>query len=140
MCRKPRQVSLFCGAQGDKMKKVLIVAMFCAVCLAGCKSTVTHYDQNGKVTKVEETTNFARVMDGTNAKSQMVLVNGDYIGFEASPSAGENGTPGISVKYASGKIAVINEKDSGKFAGAKDVVQEFFASEVTVGVNGVTKK
>lgn len=118
------------------MKKILIAIAACAV-LTGCTSTITHYDENGKITKIEETTNFARVMDGTNSKSQMILVDGTYIAFEASATAGDNCTPGVATKYVNGKIAFVNEKDSGKFTGANKIVEKFFANKTTVGADGV---
>ena len=64
---------------------VAILAMIVglAAC-AGCTSTVLHYDENGNIIRKEEVTNFARAMDGTNAKSQMILVDGTYIGTEIS--------------------------------------------------------
>lgn len=123
------------------MKKVylLLVATFCLL-VVGCTSTITHYDENGKITRVEEVTNFARVMDGTNEKSQMILVDGTYIGFEASATAGENCTPGINTKYANGKVAFINEKNEAQFEGADKVINEFFAGKVAVSPSGVETK
>ena len=123
------------------MKKYCFVAVaVTAFICSGCTSTITHYDENGKIVRTEETTNFARVMDGTNAKSQMVLVDGTYIGFEASATAGENCTPGINTKYANGKIAFINEKDEAKFNGSDKIVKEFFAGKVAVSASGVETK
>ena len=119
------------------MKTIAFVAA--AILLAGCTSTVTHYDDNGNVTKVEEVTNFSRAMDGTNEKSQIVLIDGTYIGFEASATAGESCTPGIVTKYANGKTALINARDKSKFTGAKDVVEKFFAGKVEAGPDGVKK-
>jgi uncharacterized protein YceK len=121
------------------MKKILIAAV-AAILLAGCTSTVTHYDDKGNVTKVEEVTNFSRAMDGTNEKSQMVLIDGTYIGFEASATAGENCTPGIVTKYANGKTALVNARDDGNFTGAADVVEKFFAGEITVSKDGIKTK
>lgn len=115
----------------------LAALVLCLVCM-GCTSTITHYDDKGNITKVEEVTNFSRAMDGTNEKSQMMLVDGTYIGFEASATAGENCTPGVTTKYANGKIAVINAKDDSKFTGADDVVKNFFTG-VKVGADGVQK-
>ena len=97
------------------MKKIFI-ALGALLTLTGC-STVTHYDAQGNVIKVERVTNFSRVMDGTNAKSQMMLVNGTFVGFEASATAGDNCTPGISVKYADGKVAVVNALTGSNFSG-----------------------
>ena len=119
------------------MKKLLIAA-FTALLLAGCTSTITHYDDKGNVVKVEEVTNFSRAMDGTNEKSQIVLIDGTYIGFEASATAGENCTPGIVTKYANGKTAIVNARDNSKFTGAKDVVEKFFAGKVEAGPDGVS--
>ena len=121
------------------MKKIVIAA-FAAILLAGCTSTVTHYDDKGNVTKVEEVTNFSRAMDGTNEKSQIVLIDGTYIGFEASATAGENCTPGVTTKFANGKTAIVNARDNAQFAGAKDVVEKFFAGKVSVGKDGVSTK
>jgi hypothetical protein len=115
----------------------LAALILCIVCM-GCTSTVTHYDDKGNITKVEEVTNFSRAMDGTNSKSQMVLIDGTYVGFEASATAGENCTPGVTTKYANGKIAIVNSKDDGKFTGADAVVKNFFTG-VKVGADGVSK-
>ena len=121
------------------MKKILIAAV-AAVLLAGCTSTITHYDDKGNVTKVEEVTNFSRAMDGTNEKSQIVLIDGTYIGFEASATAGENCTPGIVTKYANGKTAIVNARDNAQFTGTADVVEKFFAGKVEAGPDGVRKE
>lgn len=123
--------------KGCEILTTVILILAAIVCLAGCTSVVTHYDENGKITKVEEVTNFSRAMDGTNSKSQMILVDGTYIGFEASATAGDNCTPGIDSKFARGKIAFINEKDEAKFNGSEKVVKEFFASKVNVSSTGV---
>ncbi len=120
------------------MKTIAFAAA--AILLAGCTSTVTHYDDKGNVTKVEEVTNFSRAMDGTNEKSQIVLIDGTYIGFEASATAGENCTPGIVTKYANGKTALINARDDDNFTGAADVVEKFFAGKVEAGPDGVRKE
>lgn len=123
------------------MKKFyLLFVVVCCLLAVGCTSTITHYDESGKITKVEEITNFARVMDGTNEKSQMILVDGTYIGFEASATAGENCTPGINTKYANGKIAFINEKNEAKFEGSDKVIKEFFAGKVALSPSGVETK
>ncbi|MBQ7393123.1 MAG: hypothetical protein IJV89_02070 [Lentisphaeria bacterium] len=121
------------------MKKI-VMAVFAAVLLAGCTSTVTHYDEKGNITRVEEVTNFSRAMDGTNEKSQMVLIDGTFISFEASATAGENCTPGVITKFANGKTAIINARDSGKFTGADDVVEHFFAGNVQVSPSGISAK
>lgn len=123
------------------MKKFyLLFVVVCCLLAVGCTSTITHYDESGKITKVEEITNFARVMDDTNEKSQMILVDGTYIGFEASATAGENCTPGINTKYANGKIAFINEKNEAKFTGSDKVIKEFFAGKVAMSPSGVETK
>ena len=111
-----------------------------ALLLAGCTSTITHYDDKGNVTKVEEVTNFSRAMDGTNEKSQIVLIDGTYIGFEASATAGENCTPGIVTKYANGKTALVNARDNSQFTGADSVIEKFFAGKVSVGKDGVSTR
>lgn len=124
------------------MKDLIIATIFMAVlaCVCtGCTTTVTHYDKNGKITKVEEVTNFARAMDGTNQKSQIVLVDGTYIDFEASATAGDGCTPGVKSKFANGKIGFVNIKDKADFTGAKDVVEKFFADTVEVGASGIKK-
>lgn len=119
------------------MKRTLIVAS--VMCLmVGCTSTITHYDKDGNITKVEEATNFSRAMDGTNDKSQMILIDGTYISFEASASAGENCTPGVTTKFANGKTAVLNAKDDCEFNGVSDTVKNFFTG-VKVGAEGVTR-
>ena len=118
------------------MKKIVIAAV-AAVLLAGCTSTVTHYDENGNIPQVEEVTNFSRAMDGTNEKSQMVLIDGTFITFEASATAGENCTPGIVTKFANGKTAIINARDDGKFTGADSVVKNFFTGKIKAGPDGV---
>ena len=69
--------------KGNVMKKIFI-ALGALLTLTGC-STVTHYDAQGNVIKVERVTNFSRVMDGTNAKSQMMLVNGTFVGLKQAP-------------------------------------------------------
>ncbi|MBR2642403.1 MAG: lipoprotein [Lentisphaeria bacterium] len=118
------------------MKKIVIAA-FAAILLAGCTSTVTHYDDKGNVVKVEEVTNFSRAMDGTNEKSQMVLIDGTFITFEASATAGENCAPGIVTKFANGKTAIINTRDDSEFTGADSVVKNFFTGKIKAGPDGV---
>lgn len=122
------------------MKTITFAAAVAAILLAGCTSTVTHYDEKGNITRVEEVTNFSRAMDGTNEKSQMVLIDGTFITFEASATAGENCTPGVITKFANGKTALINARDNGKFTGTADVVEKFFAGEISVGQDGVKSK
>lgn len=108
--------------------------------ISGCVSTVTHYDDTGKVTKIEKTTNFARVMDGTNAKSQMVLVDGLFLKSDISATAGENFTPGWVITYGNGKIGFVNAKDDAKFTGVDDVVKNFFEKKIEVGKDGLNAK
>jgi hypothetical protein len=115
------------------------MAALASIC-TGCTSTVTHYDENGKITKIEEVTNFSRAMDGTNQKSQIVMVDGTYIDFEASATAGEGCTPGVKTKFANGKIGFINAKDSANFNGADGVVEKFFADTLEVGASGIKSK
>lgn len=125
------------------MKELIIATIFMAAlaCICtGCTTTVTHYDENGKIIKVEEVTNFSRAMDGTNQKSQIVLVDGTYIDFEASATAGEGCTPGVKSRFANGKIGFINAKDNADYTGAKDVVEKFFADDIEVGASGIKSK
>lgn len=121
------------------MGKVFWLFVFGAMLIvcAGCYSTVTHYDENGKVIKVEEATNFSRAMDGTNDKSQIVTIDGTFISFEASATAGENCTPGIVTKFANGKTAFVNAKDGADFTGASDVVEKFYSGKTKVGTSGI---
>lgn len=131
---------------GDFFKNVAVAVLFAALILfivatvTGCTSTVKHYDENGKLTKIEEVTNFSRAMDGTNDKSQMLLIDGTYLGFEVSATAGENCTPGMVTKFARGKSAVINAKDGAEFKNVHTVVEKFFASEVKADASGITAK
>lgn len=108
--------------------------------ISGCVSTVTHYDDTGKVTKIEKTTNFARVMDGTNAKSQMILVDGLFLKSDISATAGENFTPGWVITYGNGKIGFVNAKDDAKFTGVGGVVKNFFEKKIEVGKDGLNAK
>ena len=119
---------------------MLILALVPAFIFCGCTSTVLHYDENGNLFRKEEVTNFARAMDGTNAKSQMILVDGTYIGTEISASASETYTPGIVARYANGKTAIVNERSDGKFTGADKVLKEFFTGKLSVGADGVKKE
>lgn len=129
---------------GDFFKNVATALFIGAVLLAiitnltGCTSTVSHYDKDGKLVKVEEVTNFSRVMDGTNQKSQMLLIDGTYLGFEVSATAGENCTPGLVTKYARGKSAVVSIKDKAKLNNVSDIVEKFFAGKVNATASGVT--
>lgn len=119
------------------MKNIFCAALLLLCC--GC-STVKHFDENGKITRIEKVTNFSRAMDGTNSKSQIMLVSGIYASFEASASAGENCTPGISLRYADGKIAIANVKEDADFTGSADVVEKFFADKTTIGKDGIKKE
>ena len=121
------------------MGKVLILVA-AAFLLSGCASTITYYDENGKIVKVEEATNFSRAMDGTNSKSQIVMVNGCYFDFEASATAGENCTPGVKAQYIDGKGAFINSRDSVSHKGTSAVVEKFFAGEIKLSKDGIEKK
>lgn len=123
------------------MKEIFMLFVFgvLLIFLSGC-NTVTYYDADGKVTKVERHTDFSRVMDGTNAKSQIVLVDGVWCDFEASATVGENLAPGIKTKYASGKTAFINMKDNAKLTGAPAVVEKFFSGTLLIGKDGIKKE
>jgi hypothetical protein len=116
---------------------VVVMGLLIAYC-SGCTSTVTHYDADGRVIKVEEATNFSRAMDGTNSKSQIVTIDGTFISFEASATAGENCTPGIVTKFANGKTAFVNAKDEADFTGASDVIEKFYSGSTKVGTDGVS--
>ena len=120
--------------------KLIIFCLFAAsaVCIAGCSSTITTFDSAGNVVKVEKCTDFSRVMDGTNTKSQMVLIDGTMLSFEASASAGENCTPGVKVRYTNGRTALINSRDQGSFKGTSQVVDKFYSAEVAVTRDGIT--
>ena len=124
------------------MKEIIAIIVMGAVIIAcsGCTSTVTHYDKTGKVIKVEEVTNFSRAMDGTNEKSQLILIDGTYVGFEASATAGENCTPGVVTKIANGKTALVNARDNANFKGGADIVEKFFAGRLDVSATGVKKQ
>ena len=108
--------------------------------LCGCTSIITHYDENGKVIKVEEATNFSRAMDGTNSKSQIVMVDGSYFNFEASATAGENCTPGVKAQYINGKGAFVNSRDSVSHKGTSAVIEKFFAGEIKLSPDGIEKR
>lgn len=115
------------------MEKKLNFALSVFACislflLSSCVSTITHYDKEGKVIKIEEVTNFSRIADGTNAKSQMILIEGTYISSDISVTNAETYTPGWKLKFANGKTAIINAKDNKeKFTGSADVVEKFFS-------------
>lgn len=123
------------------MKKLIIATLFMAALagFTGC-TTVTHYDEKGNVTKIEKTTNFSRAMDGTNEKSQIILVKGVYADFEASATTGEGYTPGIKTRFANGKVGFVNAKDKADFTGADSVVEKFFADTLEVGKDGIKSK
>jgi outer membrane murein-binding lipoprotein Lpp len=101
---------------------VVLVTMI----LSGCYSTVTHYDKDGKITKVEKVTNTSRMFDGTNRKSQMLMIDGTYLKSDISMTAGDTYTPGWTITYANGKAAVINTKDKAQVDKLDDVVGTFF--------------
>lgn len=109
------------------MKIIPIAAYFLAFILSGCYSTITHYDKDGKIIKVEKVTNTSRMFDGTNQKSQMLMIDGTYLKSDISMTAGETYTPGWKITYANGKAAVINTKDKAQVDKIEDVVKMFFA-------------
>ena len=138
-CERIRAQCL-CEEERKKMKiKTMLFFLLPVLMLTGC-STITHFDENGKITRIEKVTNFSRAMDGTNSKSQIMLVSGIYASFEASASAGENCTPGISLRYADGKVAIANVKEGADFTGSADVVEKFFADKTTIGKDGIKKE
>lgn len=116
---------------------ILVVAAI--LCFAGCTSTITHYDGNGNITKVEKVTNASRFYDGTNDKSQMILVDAVYLKSDISATAGEAYTPGWTLTFVNGKSALLNMKDEAKFEKAESVVEKFF-KEIKVGKDGVETK
>lgn len=123
------------------MKKATIFLTAAVVSvLTGCTSTITHYDADGKITKKEEVTNFSRAMDGTNNKSQIIMVDGSYFDFEASATAGENCTPGVKAQYINGKGAFVNSRDAVNHKGAASVVEKFFTSDVKISASGIEKQ
>lgn len=126
----------------DKWCTVLTTTILVAaaiLCLAGCTSTITHYDGNGNITKVEKVTNASRFYDGTNQKSQMVLVDAVYLKSDISATAGEAYTPGWTLTFVNGKSALLNMKDEANFKKAETVVESFF-KEIKVGKDGVETK
>ena len=131
---------------GDFFKNTVVLIIFIAIfafvglCLSGCTGTVSYYDENGRLTRVEEVTNFSRIMDGTNQKSQMLLMDGTYLGFEVSAAAGENCTPGVVTRFARGKSAVINARDKAGFLNVSGVVEKFFAGEIKADPSGITAR
>lgn len=122
------------------MKKIFFFAAAGIVVLCtvpGCTSVITSYDEKGNIVKVEKVTNFSRAMDGTNRKSQMVLIDGSFISFEASASAGENCTPGVSVKYANGRTALLNCRNNAVFTGCSETAASFFSGGVSISKDGI---
>lgn len=117
----------------------VIMGVIVLFCLAGCTSTITHYDGNGKITKIEKVTNASRFYDGTNEKSQMVLVDAIYLKSDISATAGEAYTPGWTLTFVNGKSALLNMKDEAKFEKAESVVEKFF-KDVKVSKDGVETK
>ena len=117
---------------------LFILLASAAVFAAGCSSVVCTYDQEGNLLKTEKITNFSRVMDGTNSKSQLVMIDGTMLTFEASASAGENCTPGVKIRYANGKTALINVRDNAGFSGAPESIDRFFSGNISVGRDGLT--
>ena len=118
---------------------IVIMTLAVIVCLTGCTSTITHYDGNGNITKVEKVTNASRFYDGTNDKSQMILVDAIYLKSDISATAGEAYTPGWTLTFVIGKSALLNMKDEAKFEKAESVVEKFF-KEIKVGKEGVETK
>lgn len=121
------------------MKKI-ILGVFAVLVLSGCTSVISHYDENGRIIKVEEATNFSRVMNGLNEKSQIVMVDGTFVDFEVSATAGENCSPGVKTVFANGKTAFVNARDSGNYKGASTVVEKFFAKELKVSSSGIESR
>lgn len=115
---------------------VFVIVLFC---LAGCTSTITHYDGNGNITKIEKVTNASRFYDGTNEKSQMVLVDAVYLKSDISATAGEAYTPGWTLTFVNGKSALLNIKDNANFKKAENVVEKFFKN-INVSKDGVETK
>jgi hypothetical protein len=126
----------------DKECNVLVAVVFALsllMLLVGCTSTITHYDGNGNITKIEKVTNASRFYDGTNEKSQMVLVDAVYLKSDISATAGEAYTPGWTLTFVNGKSALLNMKDEANFEKAESVVEKFF-KEIKVGKDGVETK
>ena len=120
------------------MRKTIffIGAVLAAVILTGCVSTVTHYDKDGKITKVEKVTNASRFYDGTNDKSQIILVDAFYVKSDISVTAGESYTPGWTLTFVNGKSAILNLKNNANFTNANGVVDSFF-KDIEIGKNGL---
>ena len=115
---------------------IFIGAVIAAAVLSGCVSTVTHYDKDGKITKVEKITNTSRFFDGTNDKSQIILVDAFYIKSDISVTAGESYTPGWTLTFVNGKSAILNIKNNANFTNANGVVDSFF-KDIEIGKNGL---
>ena len=113
-----------------------IGAVIAAAVLSGCVSTVTHYDKDGKITKVEKITNTSRFYDGTNEKSQMILVDAFYIKSDISVTAGESYTPGWTLTFVNGKSAILNMKNDANFTNANGVIDSFF-KDIEIGKDGL---
>ena len=113
-----------------------IGAVIVAAVLSGCVSTVTHYDKDGKITKVEKITNTSRFFDGTNDKSQIILVDAFYVKSDISVTAGESYTPGWTLTFVNGKSAILNIKNNANFTNANGVVDSFF-KDFEIGKNGL---
>ena len=120
------------------MRKTIffIGAVLAAVILTGCVSTVTHYDKDGKITKIEKITNTSRFYDGTNEKSQMILVDAFYIKSDISVTAGESYTPGWTLTFVNGKSAILNMKNDANFTNANGVIDSFF-KDIEIGKDGL---
>lgn len=119
------------------MKELItITAMGVLMIASGCMSTVTHYDGNGNITKVEKVTNSSRFYDGTNSKSQIVLVDAIYLKSEVSATAGDAYMPGWDLTFVNGKSAVLNVKDNAKFDKASEIVDSFF-KDMEVSKDGI---
>lgn len=115
-----------------------VTAMFlCTLILSGCMNTTTFYDKDGNVIRVERNTDFTSAMQGTNQKTQFVLLSGRYIGLELSASVGESKMPGLETKYVSGKAAFVNARENSDFKGADKILKSFFAEKISAGKDGI---
>lgn len=113
-----------------------LIAIGATLILTGCMSTITHYDGNGNITKVEKVTNASRFYDGTNSKSQIVLVDAIYLKSEVSATVGDAYMPGWALTFVNGKSAVLNVKDNANFDKASEVVDSFF-KDMEVSKDGI---
>ncbi len=115
-----------------KVGKLTALILLSFVFLTGCASTatITDYDEQGRIIRVAETknTDFSRVMDGTNAKSQMILCDGLIIDAEVSTSASSTYMPGWKFGWKNGRTMVINQlsNDQANFAGVDQAAEAFF--------------